>query len=69
MKMRNKNLQMKKSVVCLDLKFVTDNRRSFERGDSQGDHVVAVFLWFWIETLKIPELRFDINDLIFLQGG
>ena len=32
---------MKKSVVCLDLKFVTDNRRSFERGDSQGDHVVA----------------------------
>lgn len=67
MKMGNKNLQMKKFVACLDFKFVTDNRRSFERGDSQSNHVVAVFLCFWIETLKMSELRYDINNLAFLQ--
>lgn len=59
---------MKKFVVCLDFKFVIDNRRFFERGDSQSNHVVAVFLWFWIEILKMSELRYDINDLTFLQG-
>lgn len=68
MKMRNKNLQMKKFVACLDFKFVTDNRKFLERRDSQSNHVVAVFLWFWIETLKMSELRYDINGLTFLQG-
>ncbi len=50
---------MKKFVVCLDFKFVTDNRRFFERGDSQSNHVVAVFLWFWVEILKMSELKFE----------
>ncbi len=59
---------MKKFVACLDFKFVTDNRRFLERRDSQSNHVVAVFLWFWIETLKMSELRYDINSLTFLQG-
>lgn len=49
MKMRNKNLQMKKFVACLVFKFVTDNRRFLERRDSQSDNVMAVFLWPWIE--------------------
>ena len=44
MKMRNKNLQMKKFVACLVFKFVTDNRRFLERRDSQSDNVMAVFL-------------------------
>ena len=44
MKMRNKNLQMKKFVVCLDFKFVTDNRRFLERRDNRSDNVMAVFL-------------------------
>ena len=44
MKMRNKNLQMKKFVVCLGFKFVTDNRRFLERRDSRSDNVMAVFL-------------------------
>ncbi len=59
---------MKKFVACLDFKFVTDNRKFLERRDSQSNHVVAVFLWFWIETLKMSELRYDINGLTFLQG-
>ena len=57
---------MKKFVVCLDFKFVTDNRRFFERGDSQSNHVVAVFLWFWIEILKMSELRYGIDGGIFI---
>lgn len=58
---------MKKFVVCLDFKFVIDNKRFLERGDSQSNNVMAVFLWLWIEILKMAELKYDVNGLTFFR--